>query len=195
MVNFLKGTVKQVSEQQLTLLVNDMGIALQVPRAERWIEGTVSEIHTYLHWSSDNGPSLFGFGTEVEKEIFLLIISCPKIGPKNALALLSQLTPDQIIEAISAQNVATLSSISGIGEKKSEQIITYLKHKIADLLTKGKLQYTQTETREWQDLNGALISLGYSKAEASKAMQHISKLGNLPFDQLLRTALAYLSRA
>ena len=91
-------------------------------------------MQTYMHWNQDNGPTLYGFNSILEKTVFLLIISCSGIGPKIGLAVLHHLEPATFVQAIIEENIKVLSSISGIGAKKAEQICVALKHKVAKLL-------------------------------------------------------------
>lgn len=197
MINLIKGTVKNINQEIVTLFVSNIGFAVHVPVSESLPIGSEIELFIYMHWNADSGPSLYGFRNELDKNVFLLIIDCPKVGPKLALNILSTLGANKFIDTISSQNEKALTSVSGVG-KKAEQIIAHLKHKISKLLTSGKLTINNQDlaVNEWQNLSEALISLGYSKSEVSSALNYLGKNSagkQTTFDQLLRGALAFFS--
>lgn len=198
MINFIKGIIKKIDQMEVTLLCGNFGFAINVPKAESLKVGSEIELFIYMHWNSDSGPSFYGFLSEIEKSIFILAIDCPKVGPKIALNILSNMSPGNFIEVISTQNEKALSAISGIG-KKSEGIIAHLKHKVS------KISYVESvgsdvsgSYNDMHSLSEALGSLGYSKSEISSAINHLNKnfSGNkFTFDQLLRNALSYFSNS
>ena len=66
------------------------------------------DLHTYLHWNQEQGPSIFGFASDIEREVFLLIISCSGIGPKIGLAVLAQIGSQSFIRAVQQEDIAGL---------------------------------------------------------------------------------------
>ncbi|MFC1894436.1 Holliday junction branch migration protein RuvA [Candidatus Dependentiae bacterium] len=197
MISCLSGKIKEIKEKSVIIFVNGLGFELQTPNTKNLIKEKNIEMHTYLHWNQEKGPSLYGFIEELEKKVFLLIIGCPKIGPGIAIKILSQINASKFIEIISSQNQDALSSINGIGPKKAEQIIMFLKNKVSKLITSGELNAnTQQDFVQWQNVNDVLISLNYSKPEIAKTMQYLTEKHsgqNIPLDQLIRSALGYLS--
>ena len=91
-----------------------------------------------------------------------------------------------------------MSSINGIGPKKAEQLIVQLKHKVTKLLASGEISsHSQQDFTQWQNVNDVLVSLNYSRQEISKVMQFLTEKysgQNVPLDQLIRSALGFLSR-
>jgi holliday junction DNA helicase RuvA len=197
MINLLVGKIKEIKEKSITLLVNGLGFNLQVPNTKNLKTDKEVEFYTYMHWNQENGPSLFGFQEELEKTVFLMIIECSKIGPGIAVKILSQLSAGEFLEIISSQNEKALSSINGIGPKKAEQIIMQLKSKVSKLLSSGQIKAeSQQDFTMWQNVNDVLVSLNYSHQEISQAMQFLTKKyagQNAPLDQIIRSALSYLS--
>ena len=198
MINFLSGTVQDIHERAITLFVSGFGLHINTPRPELFAVGEATKVCAYMHWNSDKGPSLFGFADEVDKQLFLHIIDCPKIGPKIGLAILSQMPSVQFIDAVRSQNVKALSSVSGVGIKKAEQIITSLKDKITKLVTTGKISVAAVsqDGTDWSSLGDALSSLGYTKQEVSSTLQRLAKepTADASFDVLLRSALSMLAQ-
>jgi len=195
--DYLIGKVKEVREKSVTLMVGGIGFSLNVPNTKNILKDSNTELHTYFHWNAENGPSLFGFAHELDRQVFLMIIDCPKIGPSIALNILSNMSSAQFLETITLQNEKGLSAINGIGPKKAEQIIVHLKHKVQKFVSTGAFVIEQQESFvHWQNVNDVLSSLNYSKQEIGKAMGFLSEKytgQNIPLDQLIRSALSYLS--
>lgn len=199
MFDFLSGTITLIKEKSVTLQVGGIGFTIHSPNTKNLAINSAVQLYTYLHWNQENGPSLYGFSSDLERKVFLMIIDCPKIGPSIGLNVLNNLTPIQFLDVITSNNEAALSSISGIGAKKAEQIIVELKHKVQKLITSGEVVVEeQGSFAQWQQLSEVLTSLNYSKPEIVKATQYVAeKYGNqsqFQLDQLIRTALSYLSQ-
>lgn len=198
MIDYLIGKVTAITDKTATLFVNGLGFQLQIPQIKSLTLNKEAKIYTYMHWNQEKGPSLYGFQDESERQVFLMIIDCPKIGPSIALSALSQLSPGRFIEIITSQNEEALSAINGIGEKKAEQIIMQLKRKVSKLISSGQLNLSeqQQDFTHWQNINDVLTSLNYSKPEISKTMMYLTEKysnQNYQLDQLIRSALSFLS--
>lgn len=198
MVDYIVGIVREARDQEITLDVGMFGISLQVPNAQSFTKDVSSKVYNYLHWNSENGPSLFGFAAQLDRSIFKVIISCSGIGPKIALAILSDLGSQGFLQAISTGDEQMLSKVNGIGKKKAEQIIVQLKHKVASLIESGTVDVSDVkEIAHYHDVSLALQSLNYSRQEIGRAMEYIKKntqMDKATFDVLLRQALSYLSK-
>lgn len=198
MLDYISGTVHKIHDKSATILVNGLGLLLNIPQVHNLKEGKKTELFAYMHWNSEKGPSLYGFQTELERTTFLMIIDCPKIGPSIALTILSQIQAPQFLEIITSQNEKALSSINGIGAKKAEQLITSLKHKVSKLIEKGiAVTAVQQDFVQWQNISDVLASLNYSRQEISGAMKYLTETyanENHPLDQLIRAALGYLNK-
>ena len=137
---------------------------------------------------------LFGFMTEEERRMFLLLNTVNGIGPKLALTALSGLSVRELKQAISQGDIKRLSSISGIGKKTAERILVELKSKIGPaeaLEAAGPAAPTAGEMKV-RDAVLALISLGYKRADAQKMVQDVidSGHGDLDTEGVIRKALA-----
>lgn len=195
----LSGTIKSLSTQLLVVDVNSIGFSVQVARETSFTLEQKVHLHTHMHWNQEQGPSLFGFATEAERTVFLLLISCSGVGPKLALAVLADLGVAPFLEAVQAGNESALSSVSGIGEKKAEQIIVHLKHKVAKLMSSGVVatfEGAKVDER-WHEISQVLQTLNYSRPEISAAMNYVRETcagKQEPFDQMMRHALSFLSK-
>lgn len=198
MIDYFIGTIKNIQQQEITLETGMFGITLQVAQEHRFSMDSAVKVYSYMHWNAENGPSFFGFLDPLERSIFKIIISCSGIGPKIALAILSDLGGQKFLQIIASEDDQALSKVNGIGKKKSEQIVVQLKHKVAALLDSGAIEVEQiAELSHFQDVALALQSLNYSRQEVAKAMEYVkknSKTQAATFDILLRQALSYLSK-
>jgi holliday junction DNA helicase RuvA len=198
MVDFFVGMVNRSQDQEIIVNLGMMGIALQVPSAQVFEQNVPLKIYSYLHWNSENGPSLFGFANPLDRSVFKVIISCSGIGPKIALAVLADLGAQSFLHAITVGDDQMLSKVSGIGKKKAEQIIVSLKHKVATLMESGTIEVSDIkQSSHFYDVSLALQSLNYSRPEIGRAMDYLkknTKIDNVTFDVLLRQALSYLSK-
>jgi Holliday junction DNA helicase RuvA len=147
------------------------------------------ELHTHLAVRED-ALTLFGFVTAEERRVFQRLITASGVGPKLALAMLSQLSAERIVRAIREHDLAALSSVSGVGKKTAERVVLELKDKTDDL--KGE---ARGERREASDAaTRALVKLGYSAAEADDAVRRaLAKDGTRETSELVKSALAFLS--
>ena len=197
MINALSGIVKESNESLITIDVNGLGFGVQVPQGALFIAGQKVDLLVHMHWNQENGPSLFGFNTALEKSVFLMITSCSGLGPKLAMAVLAQLGAAEFLEAVQAGNEDALSNVSGIGAKKAEQIIVQLKHKVAKLVESGATLGVSATLEKRHEISQVLKSLSYSPQEIRAAMNHLNDQypsNTVAFDQLVRHALAYLAK-
>jgi len=199
MIYSITGSISQIAEGQLIIAVSGIGFGVQVANSSSFIMGQTVTLELYMHWNAENGPSLFGFSSALEKKGFLLITSISGIGPKIGLAILGQLGPREFIKAVSMGNESALSAVSGIGPKKAEQIVFALKNKVAQLLQDGDIMGAHADDglEHWNNLTQVLKSLNYSRSEITNTLKYLSDQGlsaAIPFDQLMRQALSFLAK-
>jgi holliday junction DNA helicase RuvA len=123
-------------------------------------------IHTYVR---EDTLALYGFLTLEELEMFELLISISGIGPKAAMGILSIATPKTIKTAILNEDPSILTKVSGIGKKTAERVILELQNKVADISVGDKEEATVDV-----DAVEALITMGYTNAEAREALKNVS---------------------
>jgi Holliday junction DNA helicase RuvA len=137
-------------------------------------EGDTATIHTRLHVREDE-LSLYGFESAAEKELFEHLITVRGVGPKVALAALSAYEPDVLVEAIRSEDVAIVSSISGIGAKTAQRIILELKDKLGGTtLSTGQSSEAAGVVAEARE---ALLAMGFSAAEVASALKNADGKG------------------
>lgn len=197
MIATLSGTIHYIENNKLILLQNGIGFELLCPQALTFQIKQQTTLHTYLHWNQEQGPSLFGFTQPLDKDVFLLIISCSGIGPKMGLSILEQMDANSFLQCIVEENITQLSKLKSIGSKKAEQLCISLRNKAPKLLKAHPQLATSTPIGLWNDLQETLTSLNYSTLEIKQATAILKEElteRNPPFDLLLRKALQILAK-
>jgi Holliday junction DNA helicase RuvA len=155
--------------------------------------GESTTLHTYLVVKED-GWQLFGFSTTFERRVFQRVLNAKGVGPALALGLLSTLTAERLVRALRAKDLATLQSVPRVGRKKAEQLILDIADKLDDLQVAGASGASQGELAApgVEDAVRALASLGYSTADAERAVRAALDDGGrgLSAAELIRRALA-----
>jgi len=197
MIDHISGVVCAVVKGAITVDVGSLGFSIHVPNSSVYKLEQKAKLFIHMHWNQEQGPSLFGFATELEKTVFLLIISCSGIGPKIGLAVLKDLGAEPFLQAIQMEDERALGSVGGLGPKKVEQIIVQLKRKVGELVKSGIDISAGHQLTDWQNVSDVLASLNYSRSEVSRAMKFLSDNyadAELPFDGLVRHALSFLAK-
>jgi holliday junction DNA helicase RuvA len=143
----------------------------------------------------EDALSLYGFATEEERDLFLLLIGVQSVGPKMAQAVLSGGSPRELIASVAAGDVKRLTAVPGIGKRTAERIIVELREKVgsaADVVVDGSGEITATRADDPRTLaRDGLVELGFSLEEAEALLRDTS--GDTPEDllqQALRAARA-----
>jgi len=152
-------------------------------------------LHTHLVVKED-AWQLFGFATDFERQVFTRVLSAKGVGPSLAIGLLSTLTAPRLVRALRDRDLATLQSVPRVGRKKAEQMILDLADKLDDLEVPGAPSGPRPAGAGVDDAIRALVSLGYSTADAERAVRSaLDEDGKgLPAAELIRRALAKVTR-
>ncbi len=192
MIAGLHGKLESLSSDWAIINVNGIGFQVYMPTSALSTLGTVGEevnLHTHLHLREDNA-TLYGFASADELRLFQTLISVSGLGPKLALAMLSAMNVDQLIMAIATGSADLLTQVPGIGKKMAHRLVLELKDKIgAGLITAPTAQLAQ----ENADVIAALISLGYSISEATRAIASLPSSSELSLEEKIKQTLAYFT--
>ncbi len=197
MITFLEGTLIEKQPGRAVLNVGGVGYEVLIPLSsfERLPpEGAACKVLTYHHVRED-AQELFGFATEQERRLFLMLYSVNGVGPKTALGVLGGLSVREIKTSIAEGDVKRLSSVKGLGRKTAEKIIVELKDKLTDgevLEAVAGAEASSPEEMRTRDAVLALISLGYKQADALKMIKDVlPKISaGVSVEDLVRRALA-----
>jgi holliday junction DNA helicase RuvA len=125
-------------------------------------------LHTHLI-VRDDALLLYGFATEEERDLFLLLIGVQSVGPKMALAVLSGGTPRDLLAAVAAGDTARLQAAPGIGKRTAERIVVELREKVGGLATDDPIVIARGDDPRMLAREG-LVGLGFSAQEAEKLL-------------------------
>ncbi len=154
-------------------------------------------LYTYLNVRED-AVDLFGFATKAELETFKNLISVSGVGPKAGLAVLSELSPEQVAMAIASDDLKTITRAQGIGKKIAQRIVLELKDKL-EKAAKEDSSFAQAAQNSVNVSTGnvpkaieALGVLGYSPSDVSPVLATLDS--TLPVEQLISLTLKQMGR-
>ncbi len=162
--------------------------------------GTVSVmIETHVR---EDHIHLYGFADEAERAWFKLLITVQGVGAKVCLAILSVLSPDNLVQAIAAQDKAAVTQAPGVGPKLATRILSELKDKVGGIslgsttaVLEGEVAYAEGGNQFANDAVSALVNLGYGRSDAFRVVhQAAAKLGaDASVEVLIKDGLSELS--
>ena len=206
MIAYLEGKLIEKNPTYLVLEVNGVGYSINIPVSSYANIGEVGQtvkVLTYQYVREDE-LKLFGFSSRQEKELFELLISVNGVGPRLALGILSSISVEDFQRSVLSEDLDVLTHISGVGKKTAQRLIVELKEKL------GKVDLGVEKGVEVKERIGvpvedeavlALVSLGYNRLDARKAVQLVMSEANLkvnseteetlPIEELIKRALKY----
>ena len=197
MIAALRGRLLEKQPARLIVDVHGVGYDVQVPLSTYGSIGDVGSelslrVHTHVR---EEQIALFGFLTALEQQIFERLISVSGIGPKVALAVLSGITPGDLVASVQGNEPARLTTIPGIGRKTAERIVLELRDRLPAALPAATTPAGPGGAVR-ADLLSALVNLGYQRPLVEKAVGDVLKAQpDAAFDDALRQALGRLARA
>jgi len=190
MIASLKGILEALNTDSAIINVSGVGFQVFMPNSTLVTlggTGEVVKVFTHTHVRED-AILLFGFSSEEELKLFQMLINVSGFGPKIALAMLSSMSVEQLVSAIAGGSEELLTSVPGIGKKLAGRLILELKDKIGT----GWARVRITPVGEGDgEVIGALLSLGYSASEASRAVAGLPRDKELSLEDKIKLALGY----
>jgi Holliday junction DNA helicase RuvA len=173
MITHIKGKLVEKTPTDVVIECNGVGYFInislhtfsQIPASEN------IKLFTHLQVRED-AHILYGFSGLAEREIFRLLLSVSGIGASIARTMLSSLSPDQVIDAIASEDVATIQSIKGIGSKTAQRVILDLKDKILKVYGLSGISSNSSNTNKNEALS-ALETLGFARKQIEKVCDKI----------------------
>ena len=198
MIAFVRGTVVELSENSIILENGNIGYEIYMPGStiERMVRvGEEIKVHTYFH-VREEVMQLYGFLSKDDLRMFRMLLGVNGIGPKAALGILSAITPDELRFAVLAEDIKTVSKAPGVGKKTAQKLILELKDKLdLEEAFTLKMEHAQEDVavelqNEKQDGRTeaveALVALGYSHAEALRAVRNVSDVEMHDVEKILK---------
>ena len=200
MIGYVRGVVTHLFKDACYVDVHGVGYRVYVPTTTRQllVEGEESTLFTYLNVRED-AMQLYGFSTEDEYELFILLISVSGIGPKVGLGILSGMTPEAFKLAILNGQVAQLTKLPGIGKKSAERLVLELKDKLAKMTTISVNTVAAVQPigitvggPAGEAIDG-LVALGYAQNEVENIVERLDD-GTRDVPALIKAALAEIGK-
>jgi Holliday junction DNA helicase RuvA len=134
--------------------------------------GERAALHTHLV-VRDDALQLYGFASEEERELFLMLLSVQSVGPKVAVAVLSGGPPGELVAALAAGDTGRFQAVPGIGKRTAERIIVELREKVTSAIPEQAIRITRRDDPRSLAREG-LVELGYSLQEADGLLDGIT---------------------
>lgn len=199
MISYIKGTLAEKGQDFIVVESGNIGYEIHVPVTvidSLPYVGAEVKVYTYLYVREDI-LCLYGFMSREDLSVFKLLITVNGIGPKGALGILSTIAPDDLRFAVLAGDIKTISKAPGIGKKTAQKLIIELKDKLSlEEAYEIKLSHDSMDMTAASDSRSeavmALTALGYSQAEAMKAVKLCEITDEMTTDEILKLALKKL---
>lgn len=200
MIYSLSGKLTYVSEQFVVIECGGVGFKCFTSLNTAKTVGSVgSAVSLFTHLSvKEDALDLYGFATHDELDCFRLLISVSGVGPKAAVSVLSELSPQKLALAVAAGDVKAITKANGVGKKIAERIALELKDKLVGGTVGGEIAAdigsaaSIVEESASAEAVAALVSLGFSQSDAAVAVGSMDK--SLTADEMIRLGLKQLSK-
>ena len=191
MITQLNGKLVEKNPTELVVDCNGVGYEVKISLTTFTSLGNEEAVKIFTKLIvREDAHILYGFATKEEREMFTYLISVSGIGPNIAMIMLSSLVPEEIAHAIQTEDVQTIQSIKGIGAKTAQRVIIDLKDKMLKMTFSNENIFSSNNTNRFDALT-ALVSLGFDKKSAEKAIDKIST-GEESVEELIKKALKIL---
>ena len=198
MIALLTGQIAYKSIDHIIVDVGGVGYRVMIPLSTFYTlpESGAVRLHIFTHVKED-AIHLYGFLTSDEKGMFGLLLSVSGVGPKLALAILSNIPQDELAMALAGGDSKRLSAIPGIGKKTAERLILELAEKVRKLglalpSTSAPAHQARAATSHIDDTLSALMNLGYKETQAKKVLESMEISTDAPLEEILKGALKIL---
>ena len=179
MIGYIRGKVTALFKDACFLEAGGIGyrIFISDKTRQRLSNGQEAKLLTYMAVRED-AILLYGFLGQEEYDLFLVLLSVSKIGPKVAMGIRSSMDPAQFVGAVKAQNVSRLTKLPGIGKKTAERLLVELKDKVGAFASEDMEGAVEAEAPKDDGITGeavkALMSLGYEMEEIAPIMKRLA---------------------
>lgn len=190
MIAHIKGIVAEKFANSVIIDVHGVGYEITLTTLDFDALKLDDEVKIYTyHHIREQSEELFGFTSLAAKKLFELLISVQGVGPKNAMAILSLAPCEEVRNAIANADAAFIAKASGIGKRSSERVIVDLREKVGLPTYYGRKADTAVKDSvpENDEALEALMALGFTLADATKALEGISL--DLSVEERIREAL------
>jgi Holliday junction DNA helicase RuvA len=197
MISYVEGHISEINPALVTVETNGVGYSLLISLNTYSAFQGKEKVKVFIEsvFVRDDNPRFYGFYNTDERDLFRKLISVSGVGGSSAMLMLSSLSPAEIAGAINTANVTLLKSIKGIGEKTAQRIVVDLKGKLGKHEGGISQILTGSYNKNKDEALMALVTLGFPKATAEKAIEKSLKQQGLSSDNvelLIKAALKNL---
>lgn len=200
MIAFLRGRVLEKQPTRVILDVQGVGYDVLIPLSTYYEIGDAGaelslRVHTHVR---EDALQLYGFLTDLERQLFERLIAISGIGPKVAVAILSGVDARELVTAVQRADIARLTAVPGVGKKTAERLVLELKDRLSQLTLlpeDATPSVASPGDRLRGDLVSALVNLGYHRPQAEKAAEAVvAATPDVTFEHALKRVLRELMR-
>jgi Holliday junction DNA helicase RuvA len=193
MITHLKGKLIEKNPTNIVVDCNGVGYSVNISLHTFSQLPSGENVKLFIHLQvREDSHTLFGFSSKVEREVFRLLISVSGIGASIARTMLSTLSPEQVMEAITQNNIAVIQSVKGIGAKTAQRVVLDLKDKIIKIYGLDEVSLVSNNTNRNEALS-ALETLGFARKQVEKVCDDIvNKNPNASVETIIKQALKNL---
>ncbi|MFD2167069.1 Holliday junction branch migration protein RuvA [Thalassotalea euphylliae] len=187
MIGQLHGVLLEKQPPDIVIDCNGVGYEVQVPMTTLYALPEVNEkTLLYTHFVvREDAQLLYGFANKIDRKLFRLLIKASGVGPKLALAILSGMSAEQFVSCVAHDDASTIVKIPGIGKKTAERLLIEMRDRIKDWQVESQTPATDAapldlvsenafiQSDAKGDAMNALVSLGYTQAQADKAVKAV----------------------
>ncbi|MGE5379563.1 MAG: Holliday junction branch migration protein RuvA [Methylocystaceae bacterium] len=183
MLDYMSGVLVQAASDSIVMEIMGLGIKAYIPPGSAVSFGQVGEkISAYTQMQVlENELRLFAFASQVEQELFVLLLTVSGLGSRTALNVLSTLSVAEFYQSVISSDEKTLTRVPGIGKKVAQRIIFELADKVGRVIPAGNTPEIEIPRHEpvVDEIVSALMALGYSQREVLPRLNLMQKEGKL----------------
>lgn len=173
MYEFIRGAIAEINPASIIIETSGIGYFVNISLNTYSKLNGKKEARLLLHQVvRDDAHILYGFSDKSERDLFRNLISVNGVGTSTAIMMLSSLNPDELVAAVTTENVIVLKAVKGIGVKTAQRIIIDLKDKLGKLQESGQISLSADNTIRNEALS-ALVMLGFVKKDTEKIVTKI----------------------
>ncbi|MDR3127073.1 MAG: Holliday junction branch migration protein RuvA [Tannerellaceae bacterium] len=199
MITYIRGEFKEIHPARLVVEAGGLGYEVHISlNTYSALSGQSQGVVYVQEVIREDAHLLYGFADEMERDLFLLLVSVSGVGPSMGRMILSSLSPQEVVQVIGSQDERTLKGVKGIGLKTAQRILVDLKDKVQTLeqgglpLAGGKVTGVPAGGTSEAAIS-ALVMLGFQSASARKVVVELVKESpSMPVEKIIKDALRRL---
>ena len=194
MFDFISGKTERITPTEIVVNCNGVGYLLHISLNTFEKIKLEKEVKIFAHLVvREDSQTLYGFATMNEREMYVKLLAVNGVGPSTARMILSAMSVDDVVSAITNSNIAMLKSIKGIGPKAAQRLVIELQDKLGGIGSDSAYNL-HGANKEMEEASDALLALGFARPAVGKVLAKISKDSdnNITTEELIKKSLQLL---